>query len=197
MPAEDGEIQGFDEHLGALLLGHRAYFEHYGTDSFLSATVNVHAGECFTDLFSRACDALEQKLNRARRKRATPGYSLMLRIRNSIYMNPTEELSIEHFCKQYAYSAGHIRAMYRECFEISFHRDCICSRITMAKNLLCLSEISVSEISKLCGYNDSKYFFRQFRLVTGLSATQYRELFRRNGDSEGGSCDARWTKWNR
>lgn len=100
----------------------------------------------------------------------------MLSIRNYIYLNPVHKISISDVCKIHSYSVGHLRAMYKDCFDISFNQDCINGRISMAKYLLCLTDMPVSEISKSCGYNDNKYFIRQFHQITGVSSHIYKEL---------------------
>ncbi len=36
-------------------------------------------------------------------------------------------------------------------------------------------QMRLSEISDLCGYNDSRYFSRVFKAETGLSPSEYKE----------------------
>ena len=49
-------------------------------------------------------------------------------------------------------------------------------RIDMAKLFLITSDYSITEISTLVGFNDSKYFSRQFRKVTGITPIEFRKI---------------------
>ncbi|RKJ70981.1 AraC family transcriptional regulator [Butyricicoccus sp. 1XD8-22] len=52
-------------------------------------------------------------------------------------------------------------------------------RISKAKELLTISELTVSEISEAVGYQDSFYFSRVFKNLTNLSPSQYRKAKQR------------------
>lgn len=53
-------------------------------------------------------------------------------------------------------------------------------RISKAKQLLKSTDLSVSAVARSAGYEDSAYFSRAFRRLTGFSPTDYREK-RRDG----------------
>ena len=48
-------------------------------------------------------------------------------------------------------------------------------RMDSAKDLLKNSNLSISEISAMCGYNDYNFFSRAFKSVNGISPTEYRK----------------------
>ncbi|MFS0782059.1 helix-turn-helix transcriptional regulator [Bacillus sp. 1P06AnD] len=48
-------------------------------------------------------------------------------------------------------------------------------RISKAKELLAVSELSISDISEAIGYQDSFYFSRVFKELTNMSPSQYRK----------------------
>ncbi len=50
-------------------------------------------------------------------------------------------------------------------------------RVSKAKILLYESDSSVKEIAYEVGFDDEKYFMRIFKLVEGISPTQYRHAF--------------------
>ncbi|XTV77891.1 helix-turn-helix domain-containing protein [Mannheimia haemolytica] len=56
-------------------------------------------------------------------------------------------------------------------------------RISESKKLLYFSNISISNIAKSLGYEDSLYFSKIFKKHTGLSPSEFRTLERRK-DSE-------------
>lgn len=47
-------------------------------------------------------------------------------------------------------------------------------RLNMAKDLLSRSDLSITEISYLCGFADSAYMGKQFRKATGMTPREYR-----------------------
>ncbi|MBE7069922.1 MAG: helix-turn-helix transcriptional regulator [Ruminococcaceae bacterium] len=48
-------------------------------------------------------------------------------------------------------------------------------RMTLARRYLQTSDLTVSEISNLCGYRDQNYFSKVFKKHTGMSATEYQK----------------------
>ncbi|MBR1592404.1 MAG: substrate-binding domain-containing protein [Ruminococcus sp.] len=97
-------------------------------------------------------------------------------IRNEMYKHPEKIWDAYELCRHFQLSCGHFRAEYKKIFGISFHRDLIRSRISMAKYLLMTSPLSISTIARKCGYEDDKYFLRQFRTVTGSTPNSYRHF---------------------
>ncbi|MGN0575578.1 MAG: helix-turn-helix domain-containing protein [Ruminococcus sp.] len=173
---ERSYCDAFADMLCAFLTQHKKYLKNYGMDSFVCCTV---CGSDFTEMEEQCSSIIQQKENEIRSKQQLLNYSLMLETRNYIYLNPIHKLSIDEVCKKHSYSIGHLRVMYKECFGISFNQDCIFGRTAMAKYLLCLSDMHISDVSRSCGYHDDKYFIRQFQVVSGFSPSAYRSLFQR------------------
>jgi len=48
------------------------------------------------------------------------------------------------------------------------------TRMTHAKSLLQMTQLSIQEVAARCGFNDSSYFCRIFKKYSGLSPIQYR-----------------------
>jgi len=57
-------------------------------------------------------------------------------------------------------------------------------RVEEAKRLLETAQISLEEISAAVGYEDSAFFRRLFRRLTGLTPTEYRRMFRPIAEGE-------------
>ena len=72
-------------------------------------------------------------------------------------------------------SEGQFRLIYRQCFDVSYNRDCINSRVMKACYLLYSTAMSIYATAVSCGYDDEKFFSRQFRQVTGFSPAEYRK----------------------
>ena len=91
-----------------------------------------------------------------------------------MYIDPGSEWDAQKTCRDFRLSYGHFRATYKDIFGISFHQDLIRSRISMAKYMLLTTSLSLPAIAYKCGYEDDKYFMRQFRQLTGVTPNSYR-----------------------
>ena len=106
-------------------------------------------------------------------KKSSPHSGVLFAVRNRLY--DTLALTAENICKEYSFSAGYFRQIYKDCFGISFHQDAICARISRAVHLLSTTVMSIAAIAEECGYEDYNYFLRQFQKVTGRTPGQYRK----------------------
>ncbi len=107
-------------------------------------------------------------------QRRHPSYRNYAELRDMVYRCPDEKWNVEKSCRDFQLSAGHFRALYKELFAVSFHQDVIHSRISMAKYLLLTTALSLPAIAGKCGYEDDKYFLRQFRQLVGLTPNVYK-----------------------
>lgn len=98
-------------------------------------------------------------------------------IRKDIYLNTTNDYNICDISKKLCISESHFRMLYKKYFEISFHQDCINSKISYAKYLILTTNLDISTISIKCSYDDQKYFLRQFHKCVGVTPTQYKKIF--------------------
>ncbi len=164
--------------LRCAVLSNPRYREQFGTDSLFCAGETLHANQCFSDIRQSFTQQIEAMRKEASLRRLLPQYDELIGIRDRIYREPVEEYRIEPFAKQCMVSVNYFNARYKACFGVSFHQDCISSRITLAKHLLSTTGMRIVQVAEACGYADSKYFSRQFSAAAGLNPKQYRELFR-------------------
>ena len=109
-------------------------------------------------------------------KKQHADFMTYLRVRNELYQNPQNEWSAQQISSRLNVSYGHFRSTYKELFGISFHQDSIRSRIYYAKFLLLTTSMSLSAIAYKCGYDDDKYFLRQFRQLVGITPNTYKNI---------------------
>lgn len=109
------------------------------------------------------------------KKQKTSGYNNYNILRSLMYKNPEKQWNAETVCRDFHISCGHFRAEYKNIFGMSFHKDLIQSRISLAKYLLMTTTLNIPVIATKCGYDDDKYFMRQFRQITGVSPNTYRK----------------------
>ncbi len=100
----------------------------------------------------------------------------LIELRSEIYSNPHSNWSIPVMADKLHISCGYLQNIYKETFLTSCMSDVIESRIIYAKELLAESDLSVGEISYLCGYHNEVHFMRQFKKLTASTPTEYRKL---------------------
>lgn len=171
----ENSAEFISDRLASILYQHTDYMKSYGMDSFVCC-----ASQCGSSTFSQLieiCNAeFDNRMKIISARRRNKHYKELLTIRSFIYMNPAETFDTEEIRSRYSGSAGHFRTIYKKCFGISFHQDCILSRIARAKYCLSVTPMNISDIAEHCGYTDDKYFMRQFLSETGYTANQYRNI---------------------
>ncbi|MBQ7131489.1 MAG: substrate-binding domain-containing protein [Oscillospiraceae bacterium] len=96
-------------------------------------------------------------------------------LRRRIYAEPALDWSAESISALIGLSTSRFQHLYKEQFETTILADVITSRITLAKNLLRHSDLSINEIAEKCGYSNFTHFMKIFKKKTGITATEYRK----------------------
>lgn len=161
--------------LSALLIRHKKYMDRYGMDSF-ACSAEKYDGSSYAELYERCSADIAAICTDLSEKRLLKHYREMLELRNYIYSNPEVTFDTDDVCSSFSGSPGYLRAIYKQCFGISLHQDCIAARILRAKYYLVTTSLNMADIAEKCSYTDSKYFLRQFYSATGLTAAKYRSL---------------------
>lgn len=161
--------------LSAILVQHKKYMKCCGMDSFACAAEKCD-GTPYSVMLERCSAELDKKIKEISGKRLVRHYREMIEMRNYVYIHPDETFDTEALHERFSGSSGYLRMVFKQCFDTSFHKDCIAARITKAKYYLATTNFSMIEIAEKCGYDDKKYFLRQFSSSAGLTPVQYRNL---------------------
>lgn len=94
-------------------------------------------------------------------------------LRALIRAHPEEAWYVEDLAQRFSISVSHFQHKYKAYFGCSLKKDVTAARILRAKALL-VSEHSVAEVARMCGYNSDIHFMRMFKAETGLTPTEYR-----------------------
>ena len=159
--------------VSSILLQHKKYMSYCGTDSFVCIAEKC-SGIPYSEIYEKCTAAAEERIKEMAEKKLIGHYNEMADIRTYIYNHPNETFGSESLHELFPGSTGYLRSVFKQCFDISFHKDCIVARIAKAKYYLSTTTLNVVEISEKCGYLDSKYFLRQFSSVVGMTPIQYR-----------------------
>ncbi|MDE6783857.1 MAG: substrate-binding domain-containing protein [Ruminococcus sp.] len=165
------------DRLDVLITHSPVYSSKKIADTVAFASISLKAENMSTD---RVLDILSDEISRRTadmfNRRRTVGFNEFNAVRSSIYKSPEKHWDAENECRDFNLSCGHFRAAYKNMFGVSFHKDLIQSRISLAKFLLMTTALSLPAIAAKCGYEDDKYFMRQFRQHTGTSPNVYRKF---------------------
>lgn len=86
-----------------------------------------------------------------------------------------ENIPISHLAALCGFSETHFRRTFLKAFGYSPTEYRLKKRITLAKELLKIGELSISEIALYIGFEDSNYFSRIFKRVTGITPGAFRK----------------------
>ena len=90
-----------------------------------------------------------------------------------------ENLTVNVLAEHYGMSPNYFSSMFKKEMSRSAVNYITELRINQARELLYHLELSVVDISKKVGYEDSQYFFRVFKKYLGMTPLQYREESRK------------------
>ncbi len=107
-------------------------------------------------------------------RKAMQHYNALIDIRSDVMRAPDKAPTLSQAAKRLCVSEGYFRSVYKQCFGVSYNQDCINARVLKARYLLSATAMSVYAVAVSCGYEDEKYFARQFRQNVGCSPMQYR-----------------------
>ena len=138
---------------------------------------DVFPGKDIKTALSELCLITERGLEKYSSLTAKPHYNALCEIRHKLYKDPEKALSADTICRRLCISGGYLRALYKQYFGIPYNKDVINARILLGRYLLSTTAAGVYSIAKRCGYNDEKYFTRQFTALTGYSPIKYRTSY--------------------
>ncbi len=104
-----------------------------------------------------------------------PHAQTLIRLRAKIYSAPAPAYTVEGLARSVNLSPSYFQGLYRRLFGVSCYEDVLSARLALAKHYLTGSDISVSRISALCGFDNDVHFMRQFKKRTGMTPTAYRD----------------------
>ena len=97
----------------------------------------------------------------------------------------SESLTIEQIATQVGLSEFYFSRLFRRSTSLSPHAYLVSLRITMARQLLAVTQKSVERIAEECGFHSTTNFIRSFREHVGCTPKQYR----RSTVTEGAKVD--------
>ncbi|MGN0204539.1 MAG: response regulator [Coprococcus sp.] len=137
------------------------------------------------DALKKAVSEIEKEKLRQPSARATepdiPGDSIYYQIKYYIDDNyHNKNLSLSQIASVFHISDAHLSRYFKKLFGINLVQYIKNVRISHAKKHLIHSSKKISEIARLVGYDDEKYFARVFKEQENMSANDYRQKYKTN-----------------
>ncbi len=98
----------------------------------------------------------------------------LLRLELQNCYSDSEKYTISKCAKKLNVSESYFQHLYTNFFGISFQQDLINMRIEHAKYIMATTDLTLKEISEICGYSSEVHFYRQFKQIAGITPAKYR-----------------------
>jgi len=98
--------------------------------------------------------------------------------------NFSQDISLENLAYDSNISTPHLSRLLKESLGMSFQQYLNNQRVKKAKYYLKNTSKSIDEISNQCGFNSRFTFIRMFKLLEGITPTQYRIIQREHPASK-------------
>lgn len=95
----------------------------------------------------------------------------------------TEPISLESTARALGISRIHLSHIFSQKLNINFRQYINTLRVDMACRLLRESQHSISQITSMCGYENSRTFHRAFQAQWNMTPTQFREQHYASGQT--------------
>ncbi len=91
-----------------------------------------------------------------------------------------DDLSLATLSKKFGFSPYYFSKLFKHIVGIGLNEYINVARILKAKKLLTERNLSISEISEQCGFNDSNYFTQIFKKLSGTTPKKYAKAHKKN-----------------
>ena len=103
---------------------------------------------------------------------------LMQEAAGFIKENCHRQISLKDISDRIGFTPEYFSSLFKTAIGFNFVDYLNNMRVAKALSYLSESDKSISEISEICGFNDSNYFAIVFKKIVGISPTKYRKMMR-------------------
>jgi AraC-like DNA-binding protein len=101
--------------------------------------------------------------------------NLFREIRSTVLSSLSKEWTVDGMANMSGLSRSRFTYLYKSFFRISPKDDLISERFNMARHLLTSTNQNVTQIAKKVGYENIYHFCKQFKKITAMSPSSYRD----------------------
>lgn len=104
--------------------------------------------------------------------------NLVLKLQKEFETNYSLNYSLAQLAKKYNLSISSLSHQFKKITGMSVMNYLLSCRIASAKNFLAKTDLSIGEITELCGFSDNSNFSRTFKNLNGISPTKFRNSYK-------------------
>lgn len=119
------------------------------------------------------CNWLNEIITEVFRYLCITKYVYMGKVLQYIEDNKNNEITLTQLSEQSGISNGHLSRVFKKCYNISIVDYVHLRKLHMAKYYMASSEMNISDISFLLGYNEAGYFCKIFKRYEGMTPTAF------------------------
>lgn len=132
-------------------------------------TIMEQCAMILAKLLSRMSNKLQQEQHPTEEARA---------LKSFIDSNYQRDLTMNEIAQSIFRSNDYANKLFKRFYDNTPYAYYIEAKISHAKALLLHTSLSISQVAERLGYKNDQYFSKQFRKVTGMTATRFRANFR-------------------
>ena len=99
---------------------------------------------------------------------------LILQVEHYVQSHLNEDLSLGKIAQVFSYSPAHMARLFKQYTSVPLRDYVQDQRIKLALELLRSTSLKIYEITQRCGYENTAYFIRVFKGVTGVTPQEWR-----------------------
>jgi len=137
--------------------------------------IMIEHAKTIPDLDQIHANMMAEYADPALRKSNIGNLSVVEKAENYIEMNFAEDISMEELAGKLHVHPSHLMRAFKKAkgMTISHYRNL--RRVKEAKELIVFSNLSMTEIAIMVGFNNSQYFSKFFKDVEGVTPVEYRK----------------------
>jgi two-component system, response regulator YesN len=97
------------------------------------------------------------------------------KVQTYVSTNLDEPLKLLDISKHFHYNAAYLGRLIKEKTGTNFNNYILKLRIIKAQSLLINTNLLIREISRQIGFKDPEHFTKKFKVITGMTPSEYRE----------------------
>jgi two-component system response regulator YesN len=148
----------------------KSSFSIHNLNSYISTLFDIVSIESyFTDTLLLVSEAFKQK-------ETYSSEDVIENIKTYLSKNFSKDINLERVASIFFLNSSYLSFLFKEKTNLNFSDYLTNIRIEKAKELLKNTNLKLSSISKSVVYDNSKYFFRVFKKVTGSTPLEYKKM---------------------
>lgn len=122
-------------------------------------------------------DFIRETLENAAEEKKSKDIKPIREIKKYIEENYMEEISLGQLAELVDMNASYLSSVFKKETGMAYSEYLILCRVKQASRLLVETNLSIGEIAHQSGYQDARYFSKQFSKQVGLKPSEYRKLY--------------------